>query len=167
MLDFLQTADASESKLILGSWLLSAYDVDRSVRREALQNWANFVSAKIVSLDDQTAKTQLNLEKYGLLDELCDFSSYALFGTNDLFLEIFPPAAVAPPPRGASQHRDLGKQQTLLAGAHIEPTRRSLSDEEAEADRQARLRIGALGAVKWLLGQLAFNVCHCVLTERL
>ena len=167
---FIQTADVSESKLILGAWLLSAYDVDRSVRREALQNWENFVSTKTASPDDYHVKTHLDLEGHGLLDTLCDFSSHALFNTDDIFLEIFPPAPVAPPlpSKGGSQRRDLGKQQTLPPGLSLEEsTRKSLVDEEADADRRARLRVGSLGALRWLLGEApASNVCRYVLTKR-
>ncbi|KAF8329398.1 uncharacterized protein EI90DRAFT_3125180 [Cantharellus anzutake] len=153
---FTQTADASESKPILGSWLLSVHDVDISVRRESLRNWTNFTVSRGVSSEVDYAKQHLDLKAQDLLDGLSQFSVDALLNSDALFLNVFPPAPTAPEPplRGTGQRRSLGKQREPLdSTVPEEPTRKLLVEEEAENDRRARLRIGALGAIEWLLGK--------------
>lgn len=121
-----------------------AHDIDRQVSSYALKSWMDVVGEGDGKL---------------LLDEapLLSFIQRAMLDPSGVYLYLNPaPPVVAPvkkiPGRAVREEVDL---RTKAEG-----------DEENEQDRKARLRVGSLGSVAWILGK-ARNLIECtVLTSR-
>lgn len=136
-----ETAPAHQTESILGSWCMAAHDVDRVVSSSALKSWTAAVSGDL-ALDSN------------LRQSLSSFLQRTILDPNGVYMYLNPPAPAVPT---AAQKKGSGR-----AAAPPPPPRRedpesgtrSKADEleESEQDRKARLRVGAIGAIKWVLG---------------
>ena len=155
-----ETASSSQLENILGALLLASQDVDRPVAAIVSKVWENVIAAtsrtaygpssslKRISLDDTTRSS------------LTSFIQRAVLDPNGIYT-LFNP--VAPPAPSLVVHPFQSKTGSLNGSQVPTPrkddggdqTPRSKIDEqeENEEDRVARLRIGALGALRWLLGK--------------
>lgn len=130
---------------------MSTWDVDRSLSREAKRSWTRCVVWKH-DVEEESRAT-LSLGRPGLAEELSTFLGDALLIPDLLYLKIFPPAPPAPVAILPSGRRQPGRPPVpQRAVVEDDTTRNSESEEENEDDRRARLRAGALGGIKWLLG---------------
>lgn len=132
---------------------MSAWDIDRTVSREGKRSWARCVVWNYES-DEEASSRTLSLGNAGLAEGLSDFVSNALLAPDPLYLRIFPPAPPAPAAIIPHGRRIPGRQPIApRAVVEDESVRNPESEEENEDDRRARLRAGALGSIKWLLGK--------------
>ncbi|KDQ60057.1 hypothetical protein JAAARDRAFT_32435 [Jaapia argillacea MUCL 33604] len=140
------TSDQLES--VLGSWCMAAHDIDRQVSLYASKSWGEFVSVL-------PAPHKLELDR-ALLSPLVSFLQKTVLDPEGIYLSVNPPQPVVSPP----QTKKGGGKQTPTTQSRrreFEETPREApgEDEEKIQDRKARLRIGALGAVKWLIDALS------------
>jgi hypothetical protein len=136
-----ETAAAEEVEPILGSWCLASYDIDNLVGAQVLKSWTECVS----HLSNGQTPDQM------LTHSLTNFIRRALFDPLGLYLFLNPlqPSSVDTPPRKpGSRSPAVPKINT----AEQIPRSKGDGEEELVQDRKARLRIGALGALKWILG---------------
>lgn len=140
-----------QTENILGTWCMAAHDVDRAVSASALRSWNATISKN-------NGEDQLTLDEH-LLPPLLAFSQRASLDPNGVYLSLNPiPPAVSEPPTRASSGRPtpVRKDDEQSLRAKIDES------DESEQDRKARLRMGAFGAIRWVLGvssSLPYVVC--------
>lgn len=123
-----------ETEWILGSWCMAAHDTDRGVAASALSSWRNF--------NEVSGQVSLNDKGNGLFSCLAAFVYRAAVDPLAIYLDLNPlPPAPPPPTKSASKRMEP------------EPTPRLKSEdlEEDEQDRKARIRVGAYGAIRWII----------------
>lgn len=132
---------------------MAAQDLDRQV---ALQAQKAFNLA-ILTREDATSSTTpaLRLDSVAL-NSMLTFIRHALFHPSRLYSDLNAVQTTAPPP-----HQIAGRKGGPKQSPQAQATKRELEqqtkakleeEEESEEDRQGRLRVGALGALRWMLG---------------
>src|SRR6266702_5674868 len=165
-----EVASAEQVECVLGSWCMAARDAERHVALVAQRSWDAHVllpfasapspspdadrdsnaSADRLVLDDTQMAALLAFAQRALIDPL---ALHAYLNPVQVPVDVVVPRTVrgrpVPPPVAtvAAQMRKAGEENGASARA-----RGGESEEESEADRKARLRIGALGALQWVLG---------------
>lgn len=136
--------------------MLSQYDVDRQVTSTGRTSWKSFFEPS----PNQPEFMEINGDDLKLLET---FTIRAVLDPGALYNSFYPVQSAVQTPIGAP-HR--GKAPARVAPTSAvrnleEPghsstpgSRGSLAGEdgESEGDRHARIRIAALGGMKWLLG---------------
>lgn len=117
---------------LLGPWCMLAHDVDRAVAIAARPAW-DAHGASLFARGDYERET---------LDE---FVARAAMDPAAVYAELNP-SPPAPPPAPAK--RGIASTSAI---ASPELRDKAEGEEEAPADRAARLRVGALGALGWLI----------------
>ena len=153
-----EVASTEQVECILGSWCMAARDPDRHVALIAQRSWDAHVllpstppptEANALVLDDTQMAALLAFAQRALLDPL---ALHAYLNPVQVPVDIVVPRTVrgrpVPPPVAASSPTRRTGDENATARA-----RGGESEEESEADRKARLRIGALGALQWVLGE--------------
>ena len=137
-------------------WMLSGYDVDRQVTSTSRTSWKSLFEPS----SDQLESLKIDEDNFKLLET---FTLRAILDPGALYNSFYPVQSAVQTPIGTPQR---GKAPARVAPTSVmkrleEPgysstpgSRGSLAGEdvESEADRQARVRIAALGCMKWLLG---------------
>ena len=148
-----EVASAEQVECVLGSWCMAARDADRHVAIIAQRSWDTHVlllpSVDALVLDDTQMAALLAFVQRALLDPL---ALHAYLNPVQVPVDIVVPRTVRgrpvpPPVAAASPTRRTGDENATARARGGE------SEEESEADRKARLRIGALGALQWVLGE--------------
>ena len=164
-----EVASAEQVESIVGSWCLATRDQDRHVAPIAQSSWDAHVSLVSTNADAATDASSL----VGTVEGEGEDEKFALDGTRMAALLVFVQRTLLDP---LALHAYLNPVQvpvdvsvprtgrgkpvpTLSTAAQTrrtdgEPMARTKgeSEEESEMDRKARLRIGALGALQWILG---------------
>ncbi|KAI0084737.1 hypothetical protein BDY19DRAFT_969852 [Irpex rosettiformis] len=147
------------TEYIIGTWLLSSYDVDRQVAGSARDAWGRFTSVSNPSEEGSTKKLKLDEDR---LKQLWDFVQRTLLDPLGTYNYVNPPQPVVVPPppsiprKGPARtpHAQLGRGQNAHsrdAGKEEDTGRvKSDEDEESEEDRKARMRVAAFGAGEWV-----------------
>lgn len=143
---FLADAAPPQLEAILGTWCIAAHDIDRAVSAAAAASWTPFIPR--TSAPAALARTF----------EFCQRMVLDPLGT---YTYLNPPQPAAPPPpaphartKTASRHaHGSGHQTPVRQREDPDAARRENEHEEAETDRKARLRVGAFGAIGWLLSR--------------
>lgn len=172
-----ETAAAEAVESILGSWCVLAHDVEKSVSNVGQEAWDSFVrhSPTVVEGSQLTGGSN---GKYFLLDNaskstIFGFVQRTVLDPLGVYSYLNPPPASnvpTPPdipnpknrrPGGGTKGAAASKQQQLAAALAAarkagtdagEPSRNKTEGyDESETDRRARLRIGALGGLRWFL----------------
>ncbi|KAH9035965.1 hypothetical protein EDB84DRAFT_1659282 [Lactarius hengduanensis] len=169
-----EVASAEQVECILGSWCMAARDAERQVALVAQRSWDAHIllpvvpapspspspspaptdepngSADRLVLDDTQMAALLAFAQRALLDPL---ALHAYLNPVQVPVDIVVPRTVrgrpVPPPVAAQMRK---AEDENGASARV---RGGESEEESEADRKARLRIGALGTLQWVLGACA------------
>jgi hypothetical protein len=167
-----EVASAEQVECILGSWCMATHDQDRHVAPVAQSSWEahiSFASADADATADATADAssvsrtggkegdeKLVLDavqmaalfafvQRALLDPL---ALHAYLNPVQVSVDVSVPRTIRGKPvstvSAAAQTRRTDTESMARAKGEIE--------EESETNRRARLRIGALGALKWILG---------------
>ena len=141
------TAPQHQCESVLGTWCLAAHDIDRQVSAIALKSWTEAIS---ISHGDRMQKWMLGN------DTLTNFLSFIQRAALDpaalyAYLNPVPPSVPPTPPR-----RVPGRPSPLpiIKKEDMELSHRSKGEDEVEGeqDRKARLRVGAFGVLKWIVG---------------
>jgi hypothetical protein len=152
------TGDTDQVESVLGMWMLSQYDVDRQVTSTGRTSWKSFLE----SSTNQPESLEIDENNLKMLEA---FTMRAVLDPGALYNSFYPVQSAVQTPIGTPQR---GKAPARIAAIPVvksreEPghsstpgSRGSLAGEdgESEADRYARIRIAALGSMKWLLGVL-------------
>jgi E3 ubiquitin-protein ligase listerin len=141
-----ESASASEVESIIGTWCMAAQDIDRQVSEAASKSWNAVVTAAAAQ-----SKHQLGLEGE-LLGSLISFIQNAALDPLGVYTYLNPVTPVAPPP---PVHRKSGTRPTPApARKEADQSARAKNDEveENDQDKKARIRHGAIGAIRWVLG---------------
>ncbi|KAF8875235.1 hypothetical protein BD779DRAFT_1613454 [Infundibulicybe gibba] len=122
-----QVIPSSQLEDILGTWCMSAHDIDRGVALVGRKSWNGAIP------DNKNEK------QAGPLDPL---SVYAALNPTPPVVPVQPPRkgagrAAPPPPR----KEDADGSSRL----------KSDESEESETDKKARLRVAAFGAIRWMI----------------
>jgi hypothetical protein len=80
-----------------------------------------------------------------------------------VYLYLNPPASVAPPHPVTKRTGDGRPVPSARKETHQETRTRPDETEENEQDKKARIRCGALGAIRWLLGANPESIKHITL----
>jgi hypothetical protein len=167
-----EIASAEQVESILGSWCMATRDQDRHVAPVAQSSWDTHVSfapadakaAAEASSLDRTVDKQVGEgedEKLVLdstqMAALLVFVQRALLDPLALHANLNPvqvPVDVSVPKtvRGKPLPTVSAAVQTRRTDSEPMVRVKGESEEESETDRKARLRIGALGALRWILG---------------
>ena len=115
---------------------MAAHDVDRQVSHQALKSWN-----EIASVHDPTA--------------LLTFVQKSILEPGQVYLDLNPSPTVVVPPTTTTTKKVGGRTVGVPPAKRedLDVVRsKGDGDEESERDRKARLRVGALGALIWILG---------------
>ena len=161
ILFFLQeTAPPSQTETILGAWSLAAHDVDRAVANTALKAWKETVSSLFeVKEGSSSSGEQLVLDD-NFLSSIGAFVQRTALDPAGIYAYLNPPPPTATGgdlPWKKGKGHPSGKLSAAATPRKEDSgtlTPRSKTDEqdESEQDRNARLRISALGAMRWIFG---------------
>ena len=160
-----EIASAEQVESILGSWCLATRDQDRHVAPVAQSSWDTHVSFTPADASplDRTADKEVGGgedEKFVLdstqMAALLVFVQRALLDPLALHAYLNPvqvPVDVSVPKtvRGKPVPTVSAAVQTRRTDSEPMARAKGENEEENETDRKARLRIGALGALQWIL----------------
>ncbi|KAG6830417.1 hypothetical protein H0H93_014034, partial [Arthromyces matolae] len=142
MLSFLRdSASPSQIESILGTWCLAAHDVDKSVATIASNSWLDIFAFT------STTRDQLLLDD-NYLSPLLSFIQRGILDPSGVHVYLNPPQPIAPVAPGKKGVRKEEPEVSLRS--------KSEELEESEVDRNARLRIGGLGAIRRIVGNIKF-----------
>lgn len=155
--------DADNLEALLGTWCAAAHDVDRQVAMFARRSWTTFVAScrhfGDAEAEWDTGGTKLRRSD-GMTAVIAWTSRVALDpGSAYAYLN---PAAVAPeqpahptyqPKGGRVQRVQPPPKKSGVAEREDAGRGKGGEEEEDVKDRDARMRIAALGALAWLVGE--------------
>ncbi|KAG2146336.1 hypothetical protein DEU56DRAFT_932250 [Suillus clintonianus] len=132
-----ETATSEQIEALMGTWCMVAHDVDRQVSLQGRKSWSSIVSPGV------DGEILVNSE---IMASIMDFLQRTLLDPSGVHLNLNPAAPVAAPTPGIK--KPAGR---FIPVAPREEPESNKADEESDIDRNARLRFGALSAVRWLL----------------
>lgn len=140
-----ETATPSQLESILGTWCLAAHDVDKAVSASALKAWKDVVGS--------TAQSRLVLDD-GRRASLVAFVQRTALYPSEMYAHLNPAPPVPPPPPPSKKNSGKAAPAILAWKDDGEQNSRTKGEEqeEDEQDRKSRLRVGALGVARWILG---------------
>jgi len=162
-----EVASAEQVECILGSWCMATRDPERLVALAAQRCWDAAHVSVVAPASADKEEGRREEERKLILDAaqmaaLFAFVQRALLDPLALHAYLNPvqvavDVAVPKTIRGRPVPTVPAAAQTW--GTDQEPPTRARgeSEEESEADRRARIRIGALGALQWILGTRALQ----------
>jgi E3 ubiquitin-protein ligase listerin len=155
-----EVASAEQVECILGSWCMATRDPERPVSLAAQRSWDAHVSLtradneggddRKLLLDDAQLAALFGFVRRALLDPL---ALHAYLNPVQVSIDVVFPRTIRGrpvPTFSAAQTRRTDHEPMARAKGEAE--------EETETDRRARLRIGALGALQWILGTSALQL---------
>jgi hypothetical protein len=143
----------------LAAWCLSIFDMDRAVSREASRSWSRVVEWKRSTENEPLPLPTIALEDDELSNMLSDILIQALIDPSSFYDSIFPPSPQAS--LQLSSQKRMPTRSPRAQGNEGEDTSRKFEgEEENEGDRNARLRAGSLGALRWLICETQFTFLH-------
>jgi E3 ubiquitin-protein ligase listerin len=149
------TASTYQCESTFGTWCMATQDVDRLVASYASKSWND-----AISLSDSRHSGKLVLDEV-LTPCLISFLQKACLDPGLTYSHLNPvqPTVVSIPSKKVS-----GRGTPLPSRIETPDSPRSKAeeDEENEQDRKARLRVGAFGAIGWILGNSNYleNIFH-------
>ncbi|KAF8268005.1 hypothetical protein EI94DRAFT_1728947 [Lactarius quietus] len=158
-----EIASAEQVECVLGSWCMATRDAERPVALIAQRSWDAHVlllpssTNDALVLEDTQMAALLAFAQRALIDPL---ALHAHLNPVQVPVDILVPRTV----RGRPVHPPLAAAASPMRRAGDENAsaraRGGESEEESEMDRKARLRIGALGALQWVLDVCAQRRGH-------
>jgi E3 ubiquitin-protein ligase listerin len=154
---------------ILGSWCLSAWDIDRGVALTGTSSWNNIVlirqfesgTAPDSSHSQHHDLSRVILDDVTIAQSLLPFIATAILDPSSTFLALNPLSSVVSSDSatlghvGTPGHTSRPHVRNTPSGEEQTPlTSRPEDDPESVEDRNARIRVAAIGALKWVFGTL-------------
>lgn len=136
----IRDAEEERQETLIGSWCLLAHDIENQISSTVLPSWEDNFGPKV----DPRSEGSLLIQ--GTAPALISFIRQTIFdplGAYSVVNPIQPSIDTKPVKKGA-------KSQPRVQAPPETPS----TDEELDAERKARLRAGALGSVKYVLGML-------------
>ena len=171
-----EVASAEQVECILGSWCMATRDQDRHVAPLAQSSWDAHVSFAPVDADSAADKEEGEGGKLVLdatqMAALFVFVQRALLDPLALHAYLNPvqvPVDVSVPRtiRGKPVSTVPATAPTRRTDVESMARAKGEGEEESETNRKARLRIGALGALQWILGTSTFSYTHLDVSQGL
>lgn len=157
--------DLESVESFYGTWMLSNYDPDRQVQSVAHSTWEEVVKYQLSLHPDNLDEFKSSHFVRGLIS----FTVQAAMRPESVYRLFYPSAP--PVPLIAQPHeRTKGKDHAKKSGdsSYATPIRQGDTpvdkhrvadgEDESQSDREGRIRTSALGALKWLIGQLLFYI---------
>ena len=150
-----EVASAEQVECTLGSWCMATRDPERVVALAAQRCWDAHVA--VAPVDKEGGENRKHVLDATQMAALFAFVQRALLDPLALHAYLNPvqvPVDVAVPKtiRGRPVPVVPAAAQTRRADQETPARAKGEGEEESEVDRRARLRIGALGALQWILG---------------
>lgn len=154
---------------ILGSWCLSAWDMDRGVAARGLKSWKNAIIVRPIDSDDNHSEhndgLRFVLDDSTLARYILPFTTMAISDPSSVFSDLNISSSVVSGDSASSSHLGTHRPSSHRpSGTPHDSIRRGLSGEEPTSmisreddpesveDRNARLRVAAMGALTWIFG---------------
>ena len=135
-----ETASTDQAESVLGTWCIASHDIDRLVSASAHNSWSDAIGE---------GDRKLVLDESSLLS----FVQRTLLDPGSVYSYLNPtPPIIAPPPSKKTPSR-LVPSSTKKEESDVVSRAKGEGDDENEQDRKARLRVGAFGAIAWVLGK--------------
>lgn len=144
-----ETASFDVVQSIIGSWCIAVHDVDKQVAVQARRAW----NLGIATTSEVSRSDLVYLLEDQTLDHLADFAGRCLFDPQKIYLDLNPIF------RAQNVEYALNGQGTQPADEDA-TFRAKQEEEESDDDRKSRIRVSAMGILKWFLGK------QCFVTER-
>ncbi|EGO03442.1 hypothetical protein SERLA73DRAFT_101568 [Serpula lacrymans var. lacrymans S7.3] len=139
-----ESATIEHVESLLGTWCMSSYDIDRQVASFGQKSWSYTFSSQ-----RENDRVVIDMDK---LQTITSFIQKALLDPNGIYLYLNPVPPVAAPPAKKPGSRPMPASKS----DNVEHNRsRAEGEEESEMDRNARLRVSAFGAFRWMLDSRA------------
>jgi E3 ubiquitin-protein ligase listerin len=147
------TSSPDTVEQLLGTWSMAAQDAERLVSATARRTWADAFTLTTPAASTLGSKA-VHLSA-SLSAALLAFAMQAILDPAHVYARLNPPPPAPDPPPLTKQPTKKG----LPKPPPPPPARTSRADdeEESEDDRIARLRIGAMGVLQWILGTSALT----------
>ncbi|KAH0834818.1 hypothetical protein J3R83DRAFT_10427 [Lanmaoa asiatica] len=157
-----EIASEGELETLLGTWAMVAHDVDRGATTVGMRAWLDFITTTPSQAADNRDihRTSPQTERMRsqpkitlnppLLFSLFKFVQRAVLDPQGLYATLNPAPVVPPPQQG---HKGALQDKIAHQGKPI-PQGKVTGDnvgEENDSDRAGRLRVGALGVVRWII----------------
>lgn len=151
---------------ILGSWCLSGWDIDRGVAARGIKSWNDAIAVRqnesgYVQDSSRPEVSQFVLNDFTLARSVLPFIITTTLEPSSTFSALNPSSSAASshletPIQVDPTSRGIGSAaRREISGAEPKPfTSRLDDDPESVEDRNARLRVAAMGALKWIFGTL-------------
>lgn len=142
-----------------GAWRMTAEEIDRAIAISARRSWDLVFCKPPIQDDDLDLGLNIPLDSE-VLDPLIKFVQRVLLSPADVYSELNPvQPSIEPilPPHAARSKGQGGSRQPIRPAKPIKDEDDSShiteEDEELVDERNGRLRAGALGVLRWLLGE--------------
>ncbi|KAK7439775.1 hypothetical protein VKT23_017349 [Stygiomarasmius scandens] len=140
-----ESLEEDQVSSIVGAWCITVFDIDRAVSSASSESW----NRHLVSLLSEPHSGR------ALLTFLDSFIRRAVLDPVGIYayLNPAPPSALLPPPgKKGPGGRPLPASRSGTETPDGGERSKADAVEESETDRKARIRVGALGSIKWILG---------------
>ncbi|KAL5514390.1 hypothetical protein ACEPAG_2478 [Sanghuangporus baumii] len=140
-----ESGDAAQVEGVLGSWSMASEDVDRSIAIQARKGWDLVFrsSSSGVEMDNTSLSPILSFVKRSLFDPIALYTD--LNPVQPTFIPQFPSHA-------SPRNKAAAKRPPIQPAVDEDSfPRKQDEEEESESDRKGRLRVGALGVLRWIL----------------
>ncbi|KAF9003444.1 hypothetical protein BDQ17DRAFT_1425395 [Cyathus striatus] len=148
-----ESMSSAQLESILGTWCIASHDVDRAVANVAVGTWKEVVFTALVQ--GTGLKSNVILLDDKCLGILISFIQKTVLDPVGVYSSLNPPSLAVPPPPPQSRKsgRNAPPPQPRDRGDDGDQSSRTKAEEfeENEADRKARLRVGALGALRLVI----------------
>ncbi|KAF8899801.1 hypothetical protein CPB84DRAFT_1780009 [Gymnopilus junonius] len=139
-----ESSSTSQLENILGTWCLATYDVDRSVSGIASGSWKAIITTESTDADH----LHLNENLFSFLNSFVQRVALDPAGVYN-YLNPLPPPPL--PPTTSAKKGNAKLSTPRRDDGDQTPRSKQDEQEESEQDRRARLRIAALGAIRWIV----------------
>ena len=151
---------ATEIEQLVGSWCLATQDLDKQVSLIARKAWDSLFLPWAAKPAAQEWDDTMQPFDDTIVQPLFEFVNRSVYDPQGVFLELNPIQPTYVPPvhghRGKNQHPQVQEEDTSLRS-------KAEDEEESDEDRNARIRTGGLGVIRWFLGE-PHLVSHTVRT---
>lgn len=131
----------------MGTWCLATYDVDRSVSGAASGSWKTTIATESIDGD----RLVLSESLFSSLNSFIQKVALDPIGVYNYLNPSPPPPLPAPTTSAKKANSKASVSTSRRDDGDQTPRAKQDEQDESEQDRGARLRIAALGAIRWIV----------------